>query len=177
MEEEGRQQFFHPRLFIAIIATLLGVQVVFFTQSLILGKQNEKQVLAASSALTPTPTLTLTPSPTATPTPTLRPKPTFTPTPTASPTATPTPFPTANPEDTANWDKLAQCETGRNWAEDTGNGYYGGLQFSQSVWDSVGGSGKPSDASRDDQILRGKTLWQRQGWKAWSICAKKIGLY
>ncbi len=50
------------------------------------------------------------------------------------------------------WDRLAQCESGGNWAINTGNGYYGGLQFSLGTWQAYGGSGLPSNASRETQI-------------------------
>jgi uncharacterized protein YabE (DUF348 family) len=73
------------------------------------------------------------------------------------------------------WDRLAQCESGGNWSINTGNGYYGGLQFSLSTWQSVGGTGLPSDASREEQIKRGKILQERSGWSQWS-CAATIGL-
>lgn len=74
------------------------------------------------------------------------------------------------------WDQLAMCESKGNWAINTGNGYYGGLQFSQGAWNSVGGSGLPSDASREEQIERGKMLQARRGWGAWGLCAKKLNL-
>lgn len=74
------------------------------------------------------------------------------------------------------WDQLAACEAGGNWAINTGNGYYGGLQFSLSSWQAVGGSGLPSDASREEQIQRGEMLLARQGWGAWPACAAKLGL-
>ena len=50
------------------------------------------------------------------------------------------------------WDSLAQCESGGNWAINTGNGYYGGLQFNLGTWQAYGGTGLPSDASRETQI-------------------------
>jgi LysM repeat protein len=50
------------------------------------------------------------------------------------------------------WDRLAQCESGGNWSIDTGNGYGGGLQFSQGTWEANGGTGNPADASREEQI-------------------------
>jgi len=177
MEEEvGRRKFFHPGLFGAITITVIGILVVFsIGHTDVLGAQ--KKVLAVFQAPTPTPTLTPTSTPSPTPSPSPSPTPTPSPTVTPTPTITPTPFPTANPEDTANWDKLAGCETHGNWGEDTGNGYFGGLQFSQSAWTAVGGSGKPSDASRDEQILRAKTLFSHQGWGAWGECAKRVGLY
>lgn len=74
------------------------------------------------------------------------------------------------------WDRLAQCESGGNWAINTGNGYYGGLQFSLSTWRAVGGSGYPHQASRDEQITRGKILQARSGWGQWPACAAKLGL-
>jgi LysM repeat protein len=74
------------------------------------------------------------------------------------------------------WDQLAQCESGGNWSINTGNGYYGGLQFSLSSWLAVGGSGLPSDASREEQIMRAETLKASQGWGAWPACTLKLGL-
>lgn len=89
---------------------------------------------------------------------------------------TPTPTPIYDPKDDEVWLKLATCESHQNWGIDTGNGYYGGLQFTMSAWASVGGSGKPSDASADEQIMRGKLLQQIRGWRAWGGCSKKLGL-
>lgn len=80
------------------------------------------------------------------------------------------------PSDGSVWDRLAACEAGGNWAINTGNGYYGGLQFSLSSWRSVGGSGLPSSASREEQIMRGKMLQARSGWGAWPSCTAKLGL-
>ena len=74
------------------------------------------------------------------------------------------------------WDQLAQCEAGGNWAINTGNGFYGGLQFTISSWQAVGGSGLPSDASREEQIMRGQALQAIQGWGAWPACSAKLGL-
>ncbi len=74
------------------------------------------------------------------------------------------------------WDRLAQCESGGNWAINNGNGYYGGLQFSLSSWQAVGGSGLPSNASRDEQIMRAQMLQARQGWGAWPACTAKLGI-
>lgn len=102
--------------------------------------------------------------------------PTQAPTPTPTPSPTPTVEPTADPIQDSVWDMLAQCETNGNWAEDTGNGYYGGLQFAQSSWESVGGSGNPAEASREEQIMRGKLLQARSGWAAWGGCAEKLEL-
>lgn len=74
------------------------------------------------------------------------------------------------------WDRLAACESGGNWSINTGNGYYGGLQFSLSSWRAVGGTGYPSDASREEQIARAEMLLSRQGWGAWPACTTKLGL-
>ena len=74
------------------------------------------------------------------------------------------------------WDKLAACEAGGNWSINTGNGYYGGLQFTLSSWRATGGSGYPNQASREEQITRGKILQSRQGWGAWPACTAKLGI-
>lgn len=74
------------------------------------------------------------------------------------------------------WDALARCESGGNWATNTGNGYYGGLQFSAGTWRSVGGAGLPHQASREEQIKRGKILQARSGWGQWPGCASRLGL-
>ena len=74
------------------------------------------------------------------------------------------------------WDRLAQCESGGNWSINTGNGYYGGLQFSASSWRAVGGTGLPHQASRATQIQMGERLKAKQGWGAWPSCSRKLGL-
>ena len=88
-----------------------------------------------------------------------------------------TPFvPTAaNAADGATWDALAQCESGGNWSINTGNGYYGGLQFSMSTWQAYGGSGNPADASRSEQIRIAENVLAGQGWGAWPSCSAQIG--
>jgi LysM repeat protein len=103
-----------------------------------------------------------------------------TPTPTqatsaAAPTATVTAAPAASAPTGSIWDAIAACESGGNWAINTGNGYYGGLQFSLSSWQGVGGSGLPSQASRDEQIARATILQSRSGWGAWPVCAARAG--
>ena len=74
------------------------------------------------------------------------------------------------------WDQLARCASGGNWAINTGNGYYGGLQFSLSSWRGVGGTGYPHQASREEQIARGEMLRARGGWGHWPSCSAKLGL-
>ncbi len=68
------------------------------------------------------------------------------------------------------WDKIAQCESGGNWHINTGNGYYGGLQFSAATWHSVGGPGLPHEHSRETQIKYAEILQKRSGWGQWG-CA------
>jgi len=75
------------------------------------------------------------------------------------------------------WDALARCESGGNWATNTGNGYYGGLQFSLGTWQSYGGSGLPSNASRETQIaIATKIRDASGGYGAWPACAASLGL-
>ena len=74
------------------------------------------------------------------------------------------------------WDRLAQCESGGNWGINTGNGYYGGLQFSLSTWRANGGSGMPHQASREQQIAVAKKVQAGQGWGAWPACTAKLGI-
>jgi uncharacterized protein YabE (DUF348 family) len=78
---------------------------------------------------------------------------------------------------TTVWDRLAQCESGGNWATNTGNGYYGGLQFSLGTWHAYGGSGLPSNASRLTQIaIATKIRNASGGYGAWPACAASLGL-
>ncbi len=74
------------------------------------------------------------------------------------------------------WDQLAACESGGNWSINTGNGYYGGLQFTQGSWTAAGGSGSPQNASREEQIRVAQNLQARQGWGAWPACSARLGL-
>jgi hypothetical protein len=74
------------------------------------------------------------------------------------------------------WDDLAECESGGDWGSNTGNGYYGGLQFSRSSWAAVGGRGYPHDHSRAEQIRRAELLLAEQGWGAWPACSSELGL-
>jgi uncharacterized protein YabE (DUF348 family) len=74
------------------------------------------------------------------------------------------------------WDRIAQCESGGNWSINTGNGYYGGLQFTPSTWRAFGGSGMPHQASRAEQIAVAKRVQAGQGWGAWPACTSKLGI-
>lgn len=82
----------------------------------------------------------------------------------------------ANAASGSTWDALAQCESGGNWAINTGNGYYGGLQFTLGTWQANGGSGNPAAASRSAQIAVAERVLASQGWGAWPACSAKLGL-
>jgi hypothetical protein len=77
------------------------------------------------------------------------------------------------------WKRLAECESGRRWHINTGNGYYGGLQFSASTWRAFGGGKFASyahRATRDEQIRIAEKVRKHQGWGAWPHCSRKLGL-
>jgi hypothetical protein len=77
-----------------------------------------------------------------------------------------------------NWDAIAQCESGGNWHINTGNGYYGGLQFSRSTWNGYGGqkyAARADLASRSEQIAIAEKVLDGQGIGAWPVCGKKAG--
>ncbi|MFR0356462.1 transglycosylase family protein [Streptomyces sediminimaris] len=77
------------------------------------------------------------------------------------------------------WGCLAECESGRRWHANTGNGYYGGLQFSQSTWKAFGGlkfASRADLASREEQITVAKKVLARQGWGSWPVCAARYRL-
>jgi nucleoid-associated protein YgaU len=77
---------------------------------------------------------------------------------------------------TSTWDALAQCESGGNWATNTGNGFSGGLQFTPQTWAAFGGTGSPQSASRAQQIAVAEKVQASQGWGAWPACSAKLGL-
>ena len=77
------------------------------------------------------------------------------------------------------WDRLAQCESGGNWRANTGNGYYGGLQFSHRTWTAFGGKSyarTANKATRLQQIAIAEKVLRTQGWKAWPACSRKAGV-
>jgi uncharacterized protein YabE (DUF348 family) len=76
------------------------------------------------------------------------------------------------------WDQLAQCESGGNWAINTGNGYYGGLQFNLDTWQAYGGAGYPHENSREEQIAVATRLRDANGgsYGSWPHCASQLGL-
>jgi resuscitation-promoting factor RpfB len=98
---------------------------------------------------------------------------------TKEPAPAPTPSaPSANfASGSTVWDQLAQCESGGNWAINTGNGYYGGLQFNLETWRAYGGSGYPHENSREQQItIAEKVRNARGGYGAWPHCSQQLGL-
>lgn len=77
------------------------------------------------------------------------------------------------------WDQIAACESGGNWAINTGNGFYGGLQFTSGTWLGYGGGAyapRADLASRDAQIAVAKKVQASQGWGAWPVCSLKAGV-
>ena len=79
---------------------------------------------------------------------------------------------TAN-ADSVDWDAVASCESGGNWSTSTGNGFYGGLQFTLSTWRANGGSGLPQHASRSEQIRVAENVLNSQGIGAWPVCGRR----
>ncbi|MGB1225423.1 MAG: transglycosylase family protein [Mycobacterium sp.] len=77
--------------------------------------------------------------------------------------------------DSVNWDAIAECESGGNWAINTGNGHFGGLQFKQATWAANGGFGNPAQATREEQIRVAENVLATQGIGAWPTCGKKAG--
>ncbi len=85
----------------------------------------------------------------------------------------------AGAADGDTWDRLAQCESSGNWSINTGNGYYGGLQFYQPTWRGFGGTQyapRADLATRSQQIAVAEKVLDVQGWGAWPACSAKLGL-
>jgi len=80
---------------------------------------------------------------------------------------------TASAASGVNWDAVAACESGGNWSIATGNGYYGGLQFTMGTWRANGGSGAPQQASREEQIRVAENVLRTQGIHAWPVCGRR----
>ncbi|WP_078628525.1 transglycosylase family protein [Streptomyces sp. NRRL F-2664] len=77
------------------------------------------------------------------------------------------------------WDCVADCESGGRWAVNTGNGFYGGLQFRQPTWEEYGGlahAPRADLADRGQQITVAQEVLAAQGWNAWPVCSKRYGL-
>jgi hypothetical protein len=75
----------------------------------------------------------------------------------------------------SDFDRLAQCESSSRWDLNTGNGYYGGLQFSASTWRGLGGPDLPHQHSREEQIEIARRQWRQSGWQAWPSCSRQLG--
>src|SRR5262245_20483579 len=71
------------------------------------------------------------------------------------------------------WERVAGCESGHRWYMSTGNGYFGGLQFTLSTWRGVGGRGYPHRASRWTQMLMAERLRRRAGLSPWPVCGRR----
>ncbi|MGW5109179.1 transglycosylase family protein [Nocardia sp. NPDC004123] len=77
------------------------------------------------------------------------------------------------------WDALAKCESGGNWAINTGNGFFGGIQFDQNTWERQGGTRyapRADLATREEQIAIAEVTRARQGWGAWPACTSRLGI-
>ena len=77
------------------------------------------------------------------------------------------------------WNRLAHCESGGRWHIATGNGYFGGLQFSASTWRAFGGrkyAALAHRASRSEQVRIAERVRRVQGWNAWPSCSRRVGL-
>lgn len=162
-------------------------------------------VTATPAPETVTATVTATPAPatvTATATETVRATVTATPEPvrvtaTATVTAEPTPAPVRTETEAkaksvkteaksapvvqkeSVWDRLAECESGGDWSINTGNNYFGGVQFAKTSWDAMGGqefAAYPHQASKEEQIIVAERVLEVQGWKAWPACSAELGL-
>lgn len=85
----------------------------------------------------------------------------------------------ANAATDKTWDRLANCESGGNWHINTGNGYYGGVQFDYGTWRAYGGAkyaARADLATRREQITIAEKVLKHQGWGAWPACSAKLGL-
>jgi hypothetical protein len=72
------------------------------------------------------------------------------------------------------WAALRDCESGGNYATHTGNGFSGAYQFDQQTWESVGGSGRPADASPAEQDMRAQMLYAQRGSQPWPVCGQYV---
>ena len=116
------------------------------------------------------------PSPEPEPEPVVEPEPAPEP-PASEPVAEPAPVATV--AEGSVWDSIAQCESGGNWAINTGNGYQGGLQFNPQTWNAYGGqeyAATADQASREQQIAVAEKVQAAQGWGAWPACTASLGI-
>lgn len=83
-----------------------------------------------------------------------------------------------DPNELSKWEALAECESGNNWSINTGNGFYGGLQFTPQTWAGFGGTEyapQANQATKEQQIEIAKKVQAVQGWGAWPACTAKLG--
>lgn len=81
---------------------------------------------------------------------------------------------TASAAGSHDWSGVAECESSGNWAANTGNGFYGGLQFTQSTWEAYGGTGSANNASQAEQIRVAENVLEGQGVGAWPVCGQYL---
>jgi resuscitation-promoting factor RpfA len=99
-----------------------------------------------------------------------------------APLAAAIPFAMANPAQAATtntWERLASCESGGNWHINTGNGYYGGVQFSAGTWLGNGGgkyASRADLATKAEQIAIAEKVLDARGWSPWPACSSRLGL-
>jgi len=95
--------------------------------------------------------------------------------PAPSPTPPPQSGPPAGQPSPATWAALRQCESGGNYAENTGNGFYGAYQFTLSTWEELGYAGLPSLAPPSVQNQAAARLQALRGWDQWPVCSVRLG--
>lgn len=81
---------------------------------------------------------------------------------------------TASAAGSHDWSGVAECESSGNWAANTGNGFYGGLQFTQSTWEAYGGTGSANNASQAEQVRVAENVLAGQGVGAWPVCGQYL---
>jgi hypothetical protein len=126
---------------------------------------------AAAPAVAPAPTTTAPLGPPTTTTST-----TIAPPTTTTTAAAPTPAQASYVSQSGSFAALRECESGDNYSDNTGNGYYGAYQFSLQTWQGLGYSGLPSDAAPSVQDQAAQQLQARSGWGQWPACSAELGL-
>lgn len=146
---------------------------------------NQKRWERFVASLPPAPEPEPEPEPVAAPAPAPVPAPAPAPAPAPEPEPAPEPAPVVDaaqapavPSDSV-WDALAVCESSGNWAMNSGNGFYGGIQFMHSTWVNMGGrqwAEYPHQATREQQIEVATRLQAQYGWGQWPACSARLGL-
>ena len=97
----------------------------------------------------------------------------------SEPESAPAPAETETTASGSVWDRLAECESNGDWSINTGNGYYGGLQFHPQTWAAHGGheyAPNAHEATREQEIVIAERVLESQGWGAWPACSSQLGL-